>query len=385
MLPTKTTIASLMFAVAILVNGCATTRELSGNPSPLKEWRVSLNKHYGGDWDRFILDYQIEIDAIRNSSPNKEGIENAQAAINSANDRLLPASRALADAQARVADADSAMTAAKAEYAARVVDVGAKNLPAKHEEKLIKKQAELALAIEMRESRQRDFDLASQNLDSALALMLPYDTMLRNKRNEIIGELILLAKAYHDTVDETLHFGRAAFNSGADTAQIVATGVASVSGSESTARALAALATGLQGVQESIDKRVFYEHASAALLSTMHAQRLKAEQVLVEKMFMSIDEYPLQLAIDDWATFLLTGELTDALREMSGTAGAKELSEIQALKELQLRSAENIAHLKKAREAKDAAKQELETVEQKIQLQVRKLLLEQLTPASPID
>jgi len=178
--------------------------------------------------------------------------------------------------------------------------------------------------------------------------------LAKHERNRILGDLIVIARRVHDMKDNYLHYTRATANMLFDFTQIIATGVGSVAGSEGTARALAALATGSAAAQESVDSRYFYQHATAAMLSTMKGQRHKAEQLLVQNMNKDVLEYPLRVALADYAAFLVAGGLTEALAELGADAKVKELKELQKLNELKAMSAARLEELKAIEEARSA-------------------------------
>jgi hypothetical protein len=170
--------------------------------------------------------------------------------------------------------------------------------------------------------------------------------LARAERNRIIGELCVIAKRVHDAQNNSLHYSRATINGLFDFTQIISSSVASVAGSEGTARALAALSTAAGATQESVDRRYFYEHATTALVSTMKRQRHVAEEVLVVNMSKSVMEYPLQVALSQYADFLVAGTLVDALSEMGADASIKEMKASATLDSIKKSSADHIEVLK---------------------------------------
>lgn len=181
--------------------------------------------------------------------------------------------------------------------------------------------------------------------------------VMRIERNKIIGELMVIARRVHDEKNNYLHYGRAGANILLDTTQLGATAAGAVTGSESTARALAAFATFVKGGQESIDKRVFYEHATAAIVRIVNAQRLEQERILRLKMAETVVDYPLEVAVSDFVAFLTAGGLPDALAELGIEAKEKELKAIEALKELQVLGVEAVKR-REAEAARRAAEKE---------------------------
>ncbi len=217
--------------------------------------------------------------------------------------------------------------------------------------------------------------------------------MAKIERNRIIGDLMLIAKRVHDMKENYLHYSRATANVLFDFSQIIATGIGSVAGSESTARALAAVATGSAAAQESVDLRYFYQHATAAVIAIMKKQQHAAEQVVVVNMSKDVLEYPLRVALVDYADFLLAGGLTDALSELGTDAKNKELRELEKLEDLKKMSEENLKTLQEQAAAKateEAARKArrneyLNLVDQALFGRVSSILGPEVAPATPVD
>ncbi len=176
------------------------------------------------------------------------------------------------------------------------------------------------------------------------------------ERNRIVSDLMLIAKSVHDMKENYLHYTRAGTNVLFDFTQIIASGVGAVAGSESTARALSAVATGSAAAQESVDLRFFYQHATAAVIAIMKKQQHEAEQVVVINMTKDVLEYPLRVALVDYVSFLLAGGLTDALAELGTDAKNKELRELEKLEDLKKMSEEHLKALQDEAAAKAAEK-----------------------------
>jgi hypothetical protein len=179
------------------------------------------------------------------------------------------------------------------------------------------------------------------------------------ERNKVIAELIVLAKAVHEAKDDRLVFKRASLNWMWDTTQIVSTGLASVTGSEATARSLAAFATGIAGIQESMDKRFFHQQTASALLSLMNADRVEKMKPIVVGMTLSAVDYPLERALDDYVDYFLAGGMTDALRQLSADAAAKEREANQSLIKLQGLVDENIKRIQESEAAEQAKREQM--------------------------
>ncbi len=198
-----------------------------------------------------------------------------------------------------------------------------------------------------------DFDInrlwalkTKTDLDTELGALTIFE-LAKQDRNRIIGDLMVLARRVHDMKDRTLYYSRATINSLFDFSQIIATSVAGVAGSENTARALAVAATGSAAAQESFDTRFFYQHATAAVIAIMNKQRHEAEEVLVANMRKDVLDYPLRVALADYARFLLAGGLPEALSELGTDAKVKELQELRKLNELKKMSEAHLEELQK--------------------------------------
>ncbi len=157
---------------------------------------------------------------------------------------------------------------------------------------------------------------------------------LRLERNEIIGRLITIAEEVHATIDENLRNSRAYGNVFMDAAQIVTTGLSVLANSAATADKFATAALASKGFQESVDKRLFYEHATTAVVNQMHLLRVEAKKPLIAGLSRTIDDYPLSIAISEWGTYFLSGNVTEALSRMGTDAKAKELKLLEIIADL---------------------------------------------------
>jgi len=195
--------------------------------------------------------------------------------------------------------------------------------------------------------------LAASELDS---FGLPMERAMAQRRNEILSELMVLAEAVHDARDHQLFFTRESSNIFFDTIQIAATGVASVTGSQHAARSLSAFATGIAGIQESVDKRLFFQQTTVLLLQLMQADRNDKEKILLAEMAKPVDQYPLEKGLDDYAAFLTAGGLVDAIKRLSEEAAMKSREANQSLEALRQKVIENKSRLQEEQDKRDAEK-----------------------------
>ncbi|MBI2423531.1 MAG: hypothetical protein HYV27_11940 [Candidatus Hydrogenedentes bacterium] len=348
----------------------------------MQQWETDLAAKYEifdpeSNLLQFVADHRGEVDRIRkeNAGARKETLESIAALTETkslAELRLSQLNSQLAALIAKITETERQfITLSKLKPATADLKAMAEHLATLDEDK-----ARLIVEIQ---GVQKELAVATGSLGAAQDTLKSFSDSLRHDRNKIIGDLIIIAKGYHETKDDGIREKRAGFNILADVLQIGSSGIASIAGSESTARALAALSTGTGGIQESVDKRLFYEHATSALLSTMHTMRLEQEQVLIANMAKSLDEYPLELALDDWVTFLLAGGVTDALRKMGVDAAAKELKELNSLTKLREAQQANIDTL--AEEAKQKAAEEAEV--KALETEIRKKIMQGILGSIP--
>lgn len=187
----------------------------------------------------------------------------------------------------------------------------------------------------------------------------PYsDPDLKYERNRIISGLTLTAETVHSNIDSKLRSSRAGLNTFFDAAQITTATLGALFTPASTVRILSGSSAAFKGFQESVDKRWFYEHATSALVAEMKAQRATAKKPLLSNSVKSINDYPLEAALADWATFFLAGSVVDALSVMGSEATQRELKELKILNDIQalMGKVDNPAAVAEAEAAKEAAK-----------------------------
>jgi hypothetical protein len=100
---------------------------------------------------------------------------------------------------------------------------------------------------------------------------------------------------------------------GADIATLGLTAASTVVGGAETKTILSAIATGVVGVNASIDKEVFQNNTVQALQLQMRSMRSTAEANLNAGMKQLIKDYPLQNGIRDIVAYYYAGSLNDAL------------------------------------------------------------------------
>jgi hypothetical protein len=87
---------------------------------------------------------------------------------------------------------------------------------------------------------------------------------------------------------------------------------------------LSAIAAGLTGSKEVIDKNYYFEKTIPALVAQMNAERQKALTPLLQGMRASLKEYPFENAVVDLDNYYNAGTFTGAVQTIQADAAAKE-------------------------------------------------------------
>jgi len=80
---------------------------------------------------------------------------------------------------------------------------------------------------------------------------------------------------------------------------------------------LAAIDTGIKGADATVDKTVFREKASEALINQMRASRSKAANVILLGLKKDMKDYPLEALISDLQVYYNCGNVTSALADLA--------------------------------------------------------------------
>ncbi len=139
-------------------------------------------------------------------------------------------------------------------------------------------------------------------------------------RNELLGELMTIAKDYHRKKLDLVYTGVAAKDVVFDSIQLASTAFASVAGAAEAKAIAAAIATGTKGLQLSLDRNFFENKAKPALISAMRADAAVKERVLRDGMTKTAALYPLDVALQDWVDFLYAGNLNVAFEMLQAEA-----------------------------------------------------------------
>jgi hypothetical protein len=95
-------------------------------------------------------------------------------------------------------------------------------------------------------------------------------------------------------------------------------------GGAGTKTLLAALAAGVTGSKQIVDKNYFYEKTIPALVAQMNAERKAALIPIMTGVQQSLADYPLAQAVTDLHAYYHAGTLIGAINAIQADAGAKE-------------------------------------------------------------
>jgi hypothetical protein len=135
----------------------------------------------------------------------------------------------------------------------------------------------------------------------------------QSARNQILNDLMTLIDSNYHQFEDNLRGDKATQELGADIATLGLTAASTVVGGAETKTILSAIATGVVGVNSSIDKEVFQNNTVQALQLQMRAARSAVETKLINGMKQEIKDYPLQYGIRDIVAYYYAGSLNDAL------------------------------------------------------------------------
>ena len=132
-------------------------------------------------------------------------------------------------------------------------------------------------------------------------------------RNAILSDLMSMIDYNYHEYENNLRTDNDVKNMIADIVTLGLTASATAVGGAETKTILSAIATGVVGVNTSIDKNVFQSNTIQAIELEMRALRAAKEADLYHGMASTDKQYPLQSGIRDIIAYYYAGSLTDAL------------------------------------------------------------------------
>ena len=139
-------------------------------------------------------------------------------------------------------------------------------------------------------------------------------------RNEIIDELTgIVDRNYHD-YEVALRDSRNVLDLSATLAAMGASAAATVAGGTETKTILSAISTGILGAEATVNKTIYKELATEAILSEMRKLRSQREVPIIIGRTNSVEDYTLNQALNDITDYYNSGFVTSALVSLASNA-----------------------------------------------------------------
>jgi len=142
-------------------------------------------------------------------------------------------------------------------------------------------------------------------------------------RNEIIDDLKGLIDQNYRAYEVALRSDKDVKDLVANLAAMGLTAAATVAGGESTKTILAAIATGVLGVNATVDKTLFKDFGVEAIQYEMQRLRSKKEVSIIQGKAKPVDQYTLNEALNDLVEYYNAGFVTRAIVSLVVETGSK--------------------------------------------------------------
>jgi hypothetical protein len=141
-------------------------------------------------------------------------------------------------------------------------------------------------------------------------------------RNSILSEQMRLINNEYDEYESDIRGGVSGKKLGVDMLSIGLSSVTTIIGGAGVKTILAAIDTGLKGVNSSIDSDLLQNTAIDAFISKMRENRAKKALYMKGRMKDDKCDYSIEAGISDLGDYLRVSTLTDALISLSSKAAA---------------------------------------------------------------
>jgi hypothetical protein len=141
-------------------------------------------------------------------------------------------------------------------------------------------------------------------------------------RNAILNDLMAVIDFNYHEFECRLHSDKAIKDTSTEIATLGLTAASTAVGGAEVKTILSAIATGVVGVNSSLDKNVLQNNTVEALELEMRSLRAQKEQDLINGMADTDAHYPLQSGIRDVIAYYYAGSLTDAMLGLVEKTGA---------------------------------------------------------------
>ena len=151
-------------------------------------------------------------------------------------------------------------------------------------------------------------------------------------RNQIIDELIGQVNQNYHQYEVALRDGRNVLDLSATLAAMGTSAAATVAGGEGAKTILSAITTGILGADAAVNKTLYKELATEAILSEMRHLRADRELVLTVGKTNTVEDYTLNQGINDIVEYYNAGFVTSAMVSIaSNSAQAAETARTNAV------------------------------------------------------
>jgi len=150
----------------------------------------------------------------------------------------------------------------------------------------------------------------------------PNSALAKQARNSIAWGLMGAIDDVYGVYTSRLATGKGAIAVTGDTATLGLTAAASIAHLAATKTIFAALATGIAGVNLSIDKNYFAQQTYQVLALAMETRRDTIRHQITDGLTSNITDYPLSAVKRDLVAYLYAGSLPGGLIEIQKEAGA---------------------------------------------------------------
>ena len=176
-------------------------------------------------------------------------------------------------------------------------------------------------------------------LDHSLALQGPTRTLLEAQptfedlivqyrsgigamqaRNQIIRRLMLADDEYFLAYTDRLYHGRALADTAGEIINASLTTAATAINPAAAAKVLTGIAAGLAASKLSVDKNIFMQQATTALIAKMEAQRAQVDTRIHSYLTQSVEDYPLEEGLRDFLKYYRAGTLAAAAQSLTADA-----------------------------------------------------------------
>jgi len=147
----------------------------------------------------------------------------------------------------------------------------------------------------------------------------------RIERDRILQQLMYYITASHGQFTRNTTATKEWIDVGSDFAILGLAGAGTIVGGEEVKAILAAITTGVQGAQMTVNKRVFREQAIEALQLQMRAAMMRRKAEILDRMKQGVDVYSLDLGLNDIVEYYYDGTFTRAFQNL--VSGAKKQEE----------------------------------------------------------